>query len=293
MPHVEPETAIELRGVSLSFDGTPVLRDLDLTIPRENTLCLTGASGSGKSVFLRLVIGLLRPDRGRIFIEEREIENLDEGELLKIRGGSMGMVFQEEALFTGLSVFENTAYRPTENKWSDRDIQSAVDEVLTFVGLADELDSLPEELSGGMRRRLEFARALVGWPRIMLYDEPTAGLDPLNATQILNLIIRARDLHNVTSVMVTKRLDEIAYLAGNRACQDENGRAVIREEAASGIRVVVLEDGAIAFAGTPNEFFASKLPAVTYLTHAENGTHLVDTYFPDPWRKRAPGKAHW
>lgn len=293
MPNVEPKTAIELRGVSINFDGKPVLRDIDLTIPRGNTLCLTGASGSGKSVLLRLMLGLLRPDRGRIFVEEREIENLDECELLKIRGGSMGMVFQEEALFTGLSVFENTAYRPTENGWNDEDIRRAVDEVLTFVGLADELDSLPEELSGGMRRRLEFARALVGWPRIMLYDEPTAGLDPLNATQILNLIIRARDLHNVTSVMVTKRLDEIAYLAGNRACQDDNGTTVIREEAASGMNVVVLENGAIAFAGTPNEFFASNLRAVTYLTHAENGTHLVDTYFPDPWRKRAPGKAHW
>lgn len=291
MPNVQPETSIEFRDVSISFDGESVLHGVDLKIARGETLCLTGASGSGKSVLLRLAIGLLKPDNGKIFVEEREIEDLNESELLKIRGGSMGMVFQEEALFTGLSVYENTAYRPTESGWAEGDIRRAVDEVLTFVGLEDELDSLPEELSGGMRRRLEFARALVGWPRIMLYDEPTAGLDPLNATQILNLIIRARDLHHVTSIMVTKRLDEIAYLAANRACIDASGAAVITEQAATGMQVVVLDKGQIAFAGFPAEFFASKLPAVTYLTNAENGTQLVDTYFADPWRNAR--KAHW
>jgi phospholipid/cholesterol/gamma-HCH transport system ATP-binding protein len=241
-------------------------------------------------VLLHLAISLLKPDSGQIFVGGREIENLDEGELLAIRGGSMGIVFQEEALFTGLSVYENTAFRLAEHGWTDGDIERAVREVLRFVGLEEEIEKLPEELSGGMRRRLEFARALVGWPKIMLYDEPTEGLDPLNATQILDLIINARDIHKISSLLVTKSLDEIPYLASHRASVDEKGMVRIREEEMPGIQVMLLDEGEIAFMGSPGEFASSALPSVTYMTHAENGTRLSSFYTPDPWSKNRKPK---
>jgi phospholipid/cholesterol/gamma-HCH transport system ATP-binding protein len=179
--------AIEFRRVSISFDDKQVLRDVSFTLRRGETIIITGTSDSGKTVLLRLTIGLLRPDSGQIFVGGREIENLKEDELLAIRGGEMGLVFQDETLFTGLSVYDNAAYRLAEHGWSEEDTERAVGEVLLFVGLKEDADKFPEELSGGMRRRLEFARAFIGYPSIMLYDEPMSGLDPLTATQILDL----------------------------------------------------------------------------------------------------------
>jgi phospholipid/cholesterol/gamma-HCH transport system ATP-binding protein len=159
--------AIEFRNVSLSFDDNPALTDVSFRLERGEMIFLTGVSGSGKSVLLRLAVGLLKPDAGQIFIEGREIETLDETDLLAIRGGLMGIVFQEDSLFSGLSVYDNVAYRPQEHGWDEESIEKAVTEVLQFVGLQGEEQKLPEELSGGMKRRLEIARALIGWPRIM------------------------------------------------------------------------------------------------------------------------------
>lgn len=285
-PTSADKPVIEFRRVSLSFGEKQALRNISFTLGRGRMLCITGASGSGKSVLLHLAIGLLKPDSGQIFVDGREIENLDEGELLAIRGGSMGIVFQEEALFSGLSVYDNTAFRLAEHGWSETDIEQAVREVLRFVGLEEDIEKLPEELSGGMRRRLEFARALVGWPKIMLYDEPTEGLDPLNATQILDLTINARDIHNISSLLVTKSLNEIPYLATHRASVDEKGIVRVCEEEAPAIQVMLLDKGEIAFMGSPDEFAASALPSVTYMTQAENGTRLSDFYTPDPWSKK-------
>ena len=146
-------------------------------------------------------MGLLKPDSGQIFVEGTEIDNLNESELLAIRGGLMGMVFQEDSLFTGLPVYENAAYRLEEHGWSEEEIKRAVTEVLRFVGLDGEENKFPEELSGGMKRRLEIARALIGWPRIMLFDEPTMSLDPLAALKVLDLIIRARDINHIFIVV--------------------------------------------------------------------------------------------
>lgn len=281
--------AIEFRHVSLSFDGKPALRDVSFVLQHGEMLVLTGDSGSGKSVLLHLAIGLLRPDEGQIFIEGREIDNLDETELLAIRGGSMGMVFQEEALFTGMSVYDNAAFRLVEHAHSEEEVQRAVTEVLDFVHLTDDIDLMPEALSGGMKRRLEIARALVGWPSIMLYDEPTNALDPLNAGQVLDLIIRARDAHHISSIYVTKELHEIPHLATRRALTDENGVATVRdvgEELELALRVMLLEDGEIVFFDTRREFETSALPVVTHLTHPENERPIVDFYIPDPWSKR-------
>src|ERR1044071_5514247 len=141
----------------------------------------------------------------------------------------MGIVFQEDSLFTGLNVYDNVAYRLVEHGVRDDETEKSVMEVLRFVGLDQDAEKLPAELSGGMRRRLEIARALVGWPSVMLFDEPASGLDPLTAIQVLDLIIRARDLYGISSLYVTKKLDEIPSLAGHRAKQDGNG--VIIEEA--------------------------------------------------------------
>jgi phospholipid/cholesterol/gamma-HCH transport system ATP-binding protein len=252
-------------------------------------IIITGASDSGKSVLLHLAIGLLRPDSGQIFVAGREIEVLDEDELLAIRGGQMGMVFQDEALFTGLSVYDNAAYRLSEHGWSEADTERAVREVLRFVGLEADADKFPEELSGGMRRRLEFARAFIGYPSIMLYDEPTSGLDPLTATQILDLIIRARDLHGTSSILVTKRLDQIPYLFTSRAANDAQGGTVIceaDEREQKRTYVMLLDEGRIAFSGSYAEFAASTLPAVAHLAHPEPSVHASVRYSPDPWTRK-------
>ncbi len=280
--------AIEFRHVCLSFEDRCVLRDISFRLERGQMIAITGASGSGKSVLLHLAMGLIRPDEGQIFVAGREIEHMSEDELLAIRGGLMGMVFQEDSLFTGLSVYENTAYRLSEHGWKDEDAEPAVREALSFVGLEEDADRLPEELSGGMKRRLEFARAIIGWPEIMLFDEPTQELDPVNGEQILNLILRARDLHNISSLFVTKQLFEIAYLAEHRMTK-ENDEIVVHEiDEADGtnVLVIMLKEGEIVFNGTPAEFASSTKKDVTYLTHAENGTVISDLYIADPWDKK-------
>src|SRR6267378_622664 len=211
--------AIEFRNVSLSFDDKPVLIDISLQLAHGEMIFLTGVSGSGKSVLLHLAIGLLQPDSGQIFVEGREIETLDESDLLALRGGLMGMVFQEDSLFSSMTVYENAAYRLEEHGWTEEKIDKAVEEVLRFVGLEGEEEKYPEELSGGMKRRLEIARALIGWPSIMLFDEPTIGLDPIVAVQVMDLIIRARDINKISSIYVTKKLYELPYLASYYASE--------------------------------------------------------------------------
>ena len=281
--------AIEFRNVWLSFDTKPVLRDISFRLEKGEMIFLTGISGSGKSVLLRLALGLLKPDRGQIFIDGREIEMLDESELLAIRGGLMGMVFQEDSLFTGLTVYENAAYRLEEHGWTEEEIKKAVADVLQFVGLQGEEDKLPEELSGGMKRRLEIARALIGWPRIMLFDEPTMSLDPLIAVQVLDLVIRARDINHISSLYVTKKIYEIPQLAHFCASETGDGKIKINEAPPDSLpktRVIVLADGKIVFTGTPDEFQKSDHPAIRELIQLDPHDHSKDLHFSNPWDKR-------
>ena len=281
--------AIEFRNVFLSFNDHPVLNDISFALERGEMMFVTGASGSGKSVLLRLAIGLLKPDSGQIFIEGREIEKLDEEELIDLRGGLMGIVFQEDSLFTGLPVYENAAYRLEEHGWSEEEIDRAVTEVLRFVGLEGEENKFPEELSGGMKRRLEMARALIGWPRIMLFDEPTMGLDPLAALKVLDLIIRARDINQISSLYVTKKIHELDYLANFRAGLLPSGEIITREAPSRRIpktKVIVLEDGRIVFNGSVIEFTQSDLPAIREMSTLDHHNHSRDPYFTDPWDKR-------
>jgi phospholipid/cholesterol/gamma-HCH transport system ATP-binding protein len=284
--------AIEFRDVSLSFDDQPALTDVSFKLNREEMIFVSGRSGSGKSVLLKLAIGLLRPDEGQIFIEGREIDTLDETDLLAIRGGSMGIVFQENALFDSRTVYGNAAYRLEEHGWTEEEIDKAVSEVLRFVGLEGDEDKFPEELSGGMKRRLEIARGLIGWPSIMLFDEPTTMLDPIVAEQVLELVIRARDVNNISSLYVTKKVDDIPYLAKNSAVKDGNGEIIVREASGAELpstRVIVLQSGKIVFMGGVEEFQTSDLPAIKELRTLDVHDHSHDPYYPDPWdRKRKP-----
>lgn len=285
--------AIEFRNVSLSFDGKPVLTDISFRLEQGEMIFLTGVSGSGKSVLLRLAIGLLKPDTGQIFIDGREIEMLEESELLAIRGGMMGMVFQEDSLFTGLTVYGNAAYRLEEHGWTEEKTSKAVADVLQFVGLQGEENKLPEELSGGMKRRLEIARALIGWPRIMLFDEPTMSLDPIVAIQVLDLVIRARDINRISSLYVTKKIYEIPQLAYFSASETVEGKIKITEapgESLPKTRVMVLADGKIVFTGTVHEFQESDLPAIKELVEFDHHDHSKDLYFTDPWDNRRQPK---
>jgi len=280
--------AIEFRNVSISFDEKPVLSDLSFKLERGEMIFITGESGSGKSVLLRLAIALDHPDTGQVLIEGDDVGSWTEVELLKLRGSRMGIVFQEDSLFTGMSVYENVAYRLVEHGLDEAEILKQVTEVLKFVGLYNDAQKLPYELSGGMRRRLEIARALVGWPSIMLFDEPASGLDPLTAVQVLDLIIRARDVYGMSSIYVTKKLDEIPYLATHRARQ--TGSGVVIEETTAGdtprTKVMVLDAGRVAFRGSVTEFENSAVPAVVRLTQAQNGTVISDFVTSDPWDKR-------
>lgn len=279
--------AVEFRNVSISFDDRPALIDVSFKVRPGGMIILTGESGSGKSVLLRLAMGLEKPDSGEILINGRDISSLGESDLLAIRGGLMGMVFQEDSLFTGLSVYDNVAYRPEEHGWSEDDIDKAVNEVLRFVGLDGEQEKLPEELSGGMKRRLEIARALVGWPSIMLFDEPTMSLDPIVALQVLDLILRARDINHISSIYVTKKPMEIPYLAGYVARGKDKGIVVVEASAEQlpDTTIIVLEKGRIVFSGSLQNFESSDLPSVQRMLTLDTHDHEVDVYFQNPWDK--------
>lgn len=286
--------AIEFRNVFLSFDDHLVLNDVSFKLDHGEMIFLTGISGSGKSVLLRLAIGLLKPDAGQILIDGQEINNLSESELLKLRRGLMGIVFQEDSLFTGLQVYDNAAYRLEEHGWEEDKIQEAVSEVLRLVGLEGEEEKFPEELSGGMKRRLELARALIGWPRIVLFDEPTMSLDPLAALKVLDLVIRARDIKHISSLYVSKKVHEIDYLS-NFCAELVNGAVRTIEAPPTRLpktRVMVLDEGKIVFDGAVQEFKESDLPAITALAALDEHDHSSDPYFKNPWDKhRRPKEA--
>src|SRR6516164_7713803 len=240
--------AIELRNVSLSFGEKHVLSNISFKLGTGGTLFLLGVAGSGKSVLLKLILGLLKPDAGEIRIEGRDVVPLPESALLVFRK-NLGIVFQEGALFDSLSVYENVSYRLHEEGERDEGkIEQRVREVLSFVDMEDAIDKRPSELSGGMRRRVSIARAIISQPSIMLYDSPTGGLDPVTAHTINILIAKLRDTQHVTSVIVTQRMQDAAVLvshlfsAGTQALipvSGDNGRP------AATTRFLVLREGSI------------------------------------------------
>ena len=248
------EYAVEMQDVVKYYGDTPVLNGVSLRVRRGETKIIIGASGSGKSTILKLIMGLDRPDEGRIFVEGQDITKMTEGELVSVRQ-KIGMVFQESALFDSLTVRENVAYRLYDLGVDEDEIERRVRQSLGFVGLEDAIDKAPSELSGGMKRRVALARALISEPEIMLYDEPTAGLDPVTSKKINELIIALRDVKAVTGIFVTHRMRDAFTLATEYATDGDGTTRFQTEEnflCIANTRFVMLRDGKIIFEG-PDE----------------------------------------
>jgi phospholipid/cholesterol/gamma-HCH transport system ATP-binding protein len=242
--------------VSLAFDDKEILRDVSFTLQTGHTKIFLGASGAGKSTILRLILGLLKPDAGRIFVNGERVDNMKEDNLMKIRA-DLGMVFQEGALFDSLTVRENVGYKLFEESEAPLDeVNRRVEEVLGFVRLGEFIDRMPSELSGGQRRRVAIARAMTAKPRILLYDEPTTGLDPITSLTIDEEIIKLRDIEGVSSIVVTHQLRDAFYVAEHMAVGG-NGREVAFERSpprkADEAEFIMLKDGRIAFEGNASE----------------------------------------
>jgi phospholipid/cholesterol/gamma-HCH transport system ATP-binding protein len=248
--------------VSLAFDHKVILRDVSFTLITGHTKIFLGASGAGKSTILKLILGLLRPDGGVIWVNGERVDQMSEGQLMTVRT-DLGMVFQEGALFDSLTVAENVGYKLYEE--SDMplpDVRRRVEEVLGFVGLAEHIDKMPSELSGGQRRRVAIARAMSFKPRILLYDEPTTGLDPITADTIDDEIIKLRDLENVSSIVVTHQLRDAFRIATHEAAR-ENGKIRIipaNEDKAEEAEFIMLKEGRIHFEGHAAELRQSRDP---------------------------------
>jgi len=255
------EAALDFSDVWLGFDEGPVLQGLSFSVQPRETLVLLGETGTGKTLALKIAAGLISPDRGTVRALGEEITGKSERELLAFRR-QVGFVFQEGALFDSLTVGENVAYRLEEDGVGEEEIRSRVDEVLHFIELEDTVDLLPSELSGGMRRRVSIARALITRPPIVLYDSPTAGLDPITSQTIITLILRLRDVYGVTALLATHRLQDGFALANfhfdPQTHAVRRGPAPAAEPAAT--RFVVLRDGRIYFEGSPSGMLGSKDP---------------------------------
>lgn len=256
--------ALELQHVSLSFGEGPVLKDVSFSVARSSTLVLLGVAATGKSVLLKLVLGLLKPDSGRILVEGEDIAPLAENRLAPFRR-RMGIVFQEGALFDSLSVFENVAYRLREEGAEDEDaLERRVREVLGFVEMEHAIYKMPSELSGGMRRRVSIARAIVSDPSIMLYDSPTAGLDPVTSHTINVLLTKLRDVGHVSSIMVTHRMQDAFTMANFVYSPEAQGLVPAQSNGGTCQRAstcfLILRDGGVYFNGPEQELTSSEDP---------------------------------
>ena len=244
--------AIEFRDVHLSFDDKKILNGVSFTVRRGESKLILGRSGGGKSTTIRLILGLLKPDSGRILIDGEDITDYTEEEMMAVRH-KIGMVFQEGALFDSLSVYENVAYRLHEQGVDEATVEKEVRRMLQFVDLEDAIDKMPDELSGGMRRRVGIARALVGDPEIVLFDEPTAGLDPPTARTICELAIKLRDLEDVSIIFVTHEMNNVEYLSSEYATVNEEGEIVFEKEGEKlcliNTEIIMFRDGKIIFSG--------------------------------------------
>ena len=252
-PAVET-TIIRMVDVTKSYWDQQVLKGISMEVGKAETKIVLGGSGSGKSTIVKLILGLEKPDSGQIFVDGEDITPLNEEEMMLVRK-KIGMVFQEGALFDSLTVGENVAYKMREeNLFKEEEIEAVVRRMLGFVDLEDSIDKMPAELSGGMRRRVAIARALVGNPKIMLYDEPTAGLDPITSRTICELVIKLRDLEGVSSVFVTHDLKAAFTLASELAVVQPGGQVRFLGENGNfcliNTRFVMVRDGKILFEGT-------------------------------------------
>lgn len=244
--------------VNLAFDEKVILRDVSFTLQTGHTKIFLGASGAGKSTILRLALGLLKPDGGQIFVNGEQIDRMREDDLMRVRA-DLGMVFQEGALFDSLTVRENVGYKLYEElHWPVEKADARVKEVLGFVGLGEFIDRMPAELSGGQRRRVAIARAMAAKPRILLYDEPTTGLDPITSLTVDEEIVKLRDLEGVSSVLVTHQLRDAFFVAEHAAAKDGDTLAIEKadREKADQAEFIMLKEGRIHFEGNASELRA-------------------------------------
>lgn len=258
MPMSEREAvpAVVFDRVSFAFDEHVVLRDVSLTVRKGSMTIVLGASGAGKSILLKLILGLFRPDSGAILVNGQRVDLMPERDLLRLRG-DVGMVFQEIALFDSLTVFENVGYRLYEEADLPPDeAERRVLDVLGFIGLAEYRDRMPSELSGGQRRRVAIARAMASKPSILLFDDPTTGLDPVIATTVDDELLKLRDLEQVTSIFVTHQIRDAFYVATHGAVRTD-GQVRIQPSERERATFLVLHEGRIYFQGTGAELLAS------------------------------------
>jgi phospholipid/cholesterol/gamma-HCH transport system ATP-binding protein len=262
----ETNSAITFENVRIGFDEGEILRGVSFCVRQRETLILLGETGTGKTLTLKLAAGLLRPDSGSVEVLGHRVSELPEKQLLAFRR-KIGFVFQEGALFDSIPVADNVAYRLREDRVAREEIEPRVREVLRFVELEHAIDLLPSELSGGMRRRVSIARALINQPPIVLYDSPTAGLDPVTSQTIITLILRLRDVYGVTALLATHRLQDGFALANFQfdphlkrvVPNSQNGNAAAAANVAR-TRFLVYRDGEVYFQGEPEEIANSEDP---------------------------------
>jgi phospholipid/cholesterol/gamma-HCH transport system ATP-binding protein len=254
--------AIVFENVSLAFDEHVVLKDLTFTVPKGDMRIMFGASGAGKSVILKLALGLLRPDAGAITVNGQRVEHMAERDLLRMRA-DIGMVFQENALFDSLTVEQNVGFRLSqEAELSEEEVDARIAVVLGFVGLTEFAERMPAALSGGQRRRVAIARAMASKPRLLLFDDPITGLDPLIATTIDDEIVKLRDLEDVTTLVVTHQIRDAFYIAEHQAVRNNGKVEVVKTDASriKGVEFMVLHEGGITFQGSASELLGSRDP---------------------------------
>ncbi len=244
------EPVVVYNDVSIAFDLKPVLENISFTVQRGETLIILGPAGCGKSVLMKLSNGLLRPDSGTISIFGEDITTMSETNLFALRA-RIGMVFQESALFDSMSVEDNVAYRLHEDRVPEEEAHKRVVEALKFVDLEQAIDKFPSEISGGMRRRVSIARAIITGPDLILYDSPTGGLDPITSTTIIELVVKQRDVSHTTSLLITHRLQDAFVLARNRF-NPQTGRMELIPDGGidDSTRFLVLNEGKVVFDGT-------------------------------------------
>ncbi|HVN94310.1 MAG TPA: ATP-binding cassette domain-containing protein [Terracidiphilus sp.] len=256
-PGHEPGPVVSLQSVTAGFDGPPVLSDISFTVAPNETRVLLGPAGVGKSVLLKLIIGLIRPQEGSVMLFGEEISHMPEDRLFPLRARA-GMVFQESALFDSLTVRDNVAYQLIQERVPDVEIDSRVHEALRFVGLEETFDLFPSSLSGGMRRRVAIARALIHEPELILYDSPTGGLDPVTSTTIIELIVKQRDVHGTPSLMVTHRLQDAFTLCTNRFDPEQNRMVPLPEgEINANTTFLMLQEGRLILDGSLHDLLHS------------------------------------
>lgn len=254
-----PQKIIVFDNVSLAFEENRVLEGVSFQLEYGETKILLGVAGTGKTLILKLALGLLKPDRGRIYVLGQDVTALREEELFQLRR-KVGMVFQESALFDSLTVKENVGYRLIEEGTPEEEVERRVREALRFVELEHTIDMFPAELSGGMRRRVAIARAIITQPEVLLYDSPTAGLDPITSTTIIELVVKQRDVYHTSALLVTHRLQDAFIMASHCFDKKENRMRLIEkgERVEANISFIILKEAQVIFDGTATELARSR-----------------------------------